>query len=230
MGKEMKLLLLLLILNHASAQAAELRTNAAVFPSAPAWLTPARVNRVVDQIQTKLEWDIRRITVHTYADAASFQREHKLDPAVLAFSRKDRNSVYLGPRVDTGNFDFIFGHELVHIILGQKYKAAIPAWLEEGLANHLGKMGRIDYAWLAKQPKVGVRSLVHPFLNSSVGWKQHYMASTALAEMISSHCSLSELLQLSVGKNLETYLGTFCEIQDIDTAFQKWLTKMSSAR
>ena len=51
------------------------------------------------------------------------------------------------------------------------------------------------------------------------------MVSKALVEMISKKCDLSDLLQLSVGKNLDSYLGTFCEIKDLNQSFTMWLEK-----
>ena len=96
-----------------------------------------------------LEWDIRKIQVYFHSDEASFERSNNLGPAIIAVSLKADNAVHLGPKVTTQNFDQVFGHELVHIISYQKYKDAIPKWLEEGLANYLSKNGNVDYKWLA---------------------------------------------------------------------------------
>lgn len=226
---------LLLVLSWSSfAVSAEISTNAAAFSNSPSWLTASRVNRVVDQIQRYLEWDIRKVQVIWYYDQASFEKLHGYDSSVLAVSRKTDNSIHVGPRITTTNFDAVFGHELVHIILFQKYREAIPKWLEEGLANFIAKQGRVDYLWLSSQPIREIHSLIHPFQSpskdttpTSVSVRYHYQASTALIEMIASKCSLNDLLQLSVGEKLEGYLTTFCGIEDLNDEFKKWLKKKS---
>jgi hypothetical protein len=202
-----------------------LTTNETRFSNAPEWLSESRINRVVDSVQRWMEWDIRRIEVLWFDNGTAFERTHGFGPSVLAVSMKAENSIFLGPRVNTSNFDAIFGHELVHMILFQKYKKAIPSWLEEGLANWIAKRDKADYAYLATQPTKSVRSLVHPFLNKDPApdFRYHYQASTALAEMLSSKCQLRDLLQLSVGEKLEGYLTTFCRIPDIDEEFKKWI-------
>jgi hypothetical protein len=176
-----------------------------------------------------MEWDIRKVRVTWYLDSQEFLKFHGFDLSVLAVSKKPDNSIHVGPRVNEANFDPVFGHELVHIILFQKYKEAIPRWLEEGLANFIAKHGKIDYPWLAAQPLKDVRSLIHPFQSASSS-RYHYQASTALIEMIASKCRLGDLLQLSVGQNLEGYLSTFCEITDIDSEFQKWIKRKGMVR
>lgn len=224
----------LLLVCSASARAARIRTNEVLMPDAPSWLTVHQVNQVVDRIQDKLEWDIRRIQVFWYTDEAAFERMHHLGPLVLAFTRKPDNTVYLGPRVTASSFAPVFGHELVHVIIYQKYKNAIPGWLEEGLANHLAGQGKVDYAWLNRYGFQGdVHELVHPFQGYVMGpsslaadeqVRYHYMASQALAEMIAARCGgLEDLLQLSVGKRLETYLSTTCGIKDLNAEFRRWL-------
>jgi hypothetical protein len=210
------------------AHAEPIETNEVILSSAPAWVTGSRVDQVVGKIQALLEWDIRKVRVSWYTDEGAFEAAHRLGPSVLAFSRKEDNSVHLGPRVDTTNFDPIFGHELVHVIVFQKYKNAIPKWLEEGLANELAKRGAVDYEWLARHGVEGdVHLLVHPFQFSYGGpgehVRYHYQASQALVEMIASHCSLTDLLQLSVGKKLETYLTTLCGIKDVNASFREWI-------
>lgn len=232
-----------------TAHAATLDTNEVHCDDAPAWLKTALVNRVVERIQSKLEWDIRKVHVVWHPDQQEFQKIHGYGDSVLAFSRQNDNSVHLGPRVTETNFESVFGHELVHVILYQKYKGAVPKWLEEGLANFLSnhqpsalanhkptvKNGKpvydpslwtVDYTWLAAQPSIDVLTLKHPFLGVATnGARYHYQASQALVEMIASHCSLDQLLQLSVGKRLENYLGTFCGIDDINSEFRKWVAK-----
>jgi hypothetical protein len=119
----------------ARATANPVSTNAATFLNPPAWLNESRIDRVVDQIQQYMEWDIRKVSVTWHNDQAEFQKFHGYDATVLAVSRKPDNTIHLGPRVTSQNFDSVFGHELVHIILFQKYKDSVPKWLEEGLAN-----------------------------------------------------------------------------------------------
>lgn len=209
-----------------SAHAKEIDTNAAKFPNAPDWLTRNRAEKTIERIQTELEWTIRKIRVTFYTDVESFQRAHGLGPGAMAVTRKADNTVHLGPNVTNDNFDRVFAHELVHIILGQKYKEAIPKWVEEGLANHLGKYAKVDYAWLAKQPfPEDVRKLSHPFRGGLANVKYHYAASQALAEMISAKCNLRGLLQLSVGEKMDAYLKTYCEIADLNDAFHKWVLR-----
>ncbi len=215
-------------------------TNAAVFESAPDWLKEARAERVISRIQSSLEWDIRRIRVHWYTDETAFQATHGFDGSVQAVARKADMTIHVGPRVDAANFDEVFGHELAHIILYQKYRDAIPKWLEEGLANHVARKGKVDYAWLGRQPPVDVRGLAHPFraadtaassreagVSTSRGPKYHYQLSTAAIELIASRCDLHELIQLSVGKSLEKYLGTFCGIDDVNAALGAWIQRKS---
>lgn len=208
-----------------AALAKEIETNSAKIVDAPEWLTRPRAEKVIDRIQTKLEWTIRKIEVRWYKNAADFQKAHDLGPLAMAVTRKDQNKIHLGPQVDEKNFDAVFGHELVHVILGQKYKDAVPKWLEEGLANHLANYGKVDYAWLKKRKLPDdVRTLGHPYRATSVdGVHLHYVASQALAEMLSKKCDLENLLRLSVGEKLENYLATYCEIPDLNKAFAKWV-------
>ena len=267
-----------------AASAEELSTNEVVFTNPPSWLNQIRVDQVVDKIQATMEWDIRKVRVQWYSDQATFQKFHGFDATVLAVSKKEDNSIHLGPRVVDQNFNAVFGHELVHTIVFQKYKDAIPNWLNEGLANYVAREGQVDYTWLSTQPFIDVRTLVHPFqkpssnetstpeLSSSpspspsatssatdmptgqhhgrkgtryvaqtpviahstppsnvaktgINPRYHYQASTALIEMIASQCSLDDLLQLSVGKKLETYLATYCSITDVNASFQAWVKK-----
>jgi hypothetical protein len=225
----------------AQAQARVVDTNEVRSDAAPAWVKTPLVDRVVERIQSKLEWDIRKIRLVWHSDQQEFRKAHGFDDSVLAFSRKSDNSVHMGPRVSETNFESVFGHELVHVILFQKYKGAVPKWLEEGLANSLSnhqplvKNGKVasdqshwsvDYAWLTAQPSMDVLTLNHPFLGvATQGARYHYQASQALVEMIASHCSLDQLLQLSVGKKLENYLSTFCGIDDVNSEFRKWVAK-----
>jgi hypothetical protein len=202
--------------------------NQLSMPDAPDWLTESRVQNVVDSIGNRLQWDIRKIQVLWYTDQASFEKLHGFGPSVLAFSLKKDMTITVGPHVNSENFDQVFGHELVHIISYQKYKDAIPAWLEEGLANYISKHGTIDYAWLASQPRPDVHTMTHPFKSAVQSPRYQYMASTALAEMIDKKCGLDDMLGLSVGAKLESYLVTSCEMPDINAAFDQWLKSKSN--
>jgi hypothetical protein len=211
------------------ASAQEIQTNAILMPSAPSWLTDSRVDKVVDKVQSKLEWDIRKITVQWYSDPAQFQKLHGFGDSVLAFSQRNTMTIAMGPKIDTSNFDGVFGHELTHIILYQKYKDAIPSWLDEGLANFIGQNSKVDYKWLATQPHPDVHTMTHPFKASVVSPRYQYQASTAVIEMLDAKCGLDDLLQLSVGKNLENYLATFCGITDINQSFIAWVNQKATA-
>jgi hypothetical protein len=134
------------------------------------------------------------------------------------------NDIHLGPKVTNENFDTIFGHEMSHIISFQKYKGAIPQWLEEGVANHVAQAAQVDYIWLVSRPfPEDVKKLVHPFSSDFEGARYHYMASQALIEMIASKCDLKNLLRLSVGRKMDNYLKTYCEIKDLNSDFKKWV-------
>ncbi len=216
----------------ASAFAAnEIKTNQIHIADAPTWLTRVRVEKITDHMQSFLEWDIRRIEVTFHKDEAEFERFHGLGPTVLAVSRKEDNSVHIGPRVGDGLFDATFGHELVHIISFQKYKGAIPKWLEEGLANYLAKAGKVDYKKLASQPfPTDVHELGHPFSGSEEHIHYSYMASQALAEMLAAKCGdLANLLRLSVKRNMDNYIDTYCEIKDLNGSFKKWVTDKAAS-
>ncbi len=202
--------------------------NTAHSDAAPAWVTGSRIDSIEERVADKLGGaDFRKISLTFYTDQAAFRRAHGFDDTVLAFTIKPDNAVSIGPRVTTRDFDAIFGHELVHVILYQKYKTAVPGWLEEGLANYLVKYGHVDYAWLASQPDRDVTSLAHPFgSNGRVlpgGARYAYQASQALMEMIATHCEVTDLVGMSVGKKLEDYLPTMCGISDLNAEFKKWV-------
>lgn len=215
-----------------ASPAVQFETNHLSVTGAPGWVTESRVDRVTEKVQRALEWDIRKVRVRFYSDRAEFARAHGLgakDAMVLAASKKTENIILIGPDLDAQNFDGTFGHELAHIIMYQKYKDAIPKWLEEGLANYVSKKTSIDYRWLAAQPQVSdVRSLGHPFGGGS-SVKYHYAASTALMDFIASKCRVSDLLQLSVGEKLESYLGTFCGIVDLNGEFKNFVKRKSDS-
>jgi hypothetical protein len=218
--------------------AGEIKTNHVDVSNAPKWLTKAQVNLVTDRIQRFLEWDIRKVNVAWFHDEAGFRKALKQNAGqaistsgsastVLAFSQRKQNRIFIGPKVSHENFSGIFGHELGHIIMFQKYKDAIPQWLEEGLANFAAKNVKVDYQWLSEQPEINVLEMGHPFQESKVTVKHHYTASTALMEMISARCSIHDLLQLSVAEGLEKYLDTFCQIKDLNAEFKAWVLKKS---
>lgn len=212
----------------ASALAAPIELNQLTMENPPAWLKPALVKKAVDRAERVLEWDIRKIRVFWHPNAAEFENLHHFGPTVLAITRPQDQSVHLGPRITATNFEWVFGHELAHVIVLQKYKAAIPRWLEEGLANYVGRATQaIDYAWLARQPYRPVEGLVHAFSGTADAARYHYQASAAAIELIRSKCELPELLQLSVGKDLRAYLKTLCEIPDFDVALKAYIQRKS---
>ena len=214
----------LIFLVSAVAWAKEIDTNSVYMANAPNWLTRPRAEKVIDRIQTAMEWSIRKVQVHWYTDQDAFQRAHGLGPSMIAAALRKDNSIHLGPRITSQNFDQIFGHELVHVISYQKYKDAIPRWLEEGLANYLAKNGKVDYAWLAKQEfPDDVRTLTHPARGSANEIHLRYVTAQALAEMIAKKCDLTNLMRLSVERKMDDYLKTYCEIPDLNAAYQKWV-------
>jgi hypothetical protein len=220
---------LLFMLCAISAQADELLTNFVRFPRPPVWLTSSMVEKATGPIQNFLQWDIRRIQAFCHSDQAEFEALHGMGPGIKAFFRRSDSTLHLGPEIGAKNFQPVFQHELVHAIFFQKYKGAIPTWMEEGLANYLGKTGPVDYVWLSAQPYRDVTSLSHPSRDLS-GSRYHYQASTAVTEYIASKCSLHDLLELSVGRKLEKYLSTFCEIKDVNSGFQKWVRDKAAAK
>lgn len=213
------------------AHGKEILTNGALFMDAPEWLTATRIEKTIARIQSVLEWDIRRAKVFWYMDSASFAKVNKYGPGILALTLKNQNEIHLGPKVNKDNFDKVFTHELVHIIAYQKYKEAIPPWLEEGLATYLAKEEKVDYTWLVKQQlPTHVTELAHPLSGSSDTIRLRYIASQALTEMLAKKCDLSNLLRLSVGRKMDDYLKTYCEIPDLDIAFVKWIQSKAKAQ
>lgn len=208
-----------------TSNSADLRINSMSFKNAPSWLSERRLEKVVSRIESVLEWDIRRIQVERISSQAEFEKIHGWGPAVLALAYPGSHRIQVGPKVTDESFDSVFGHELAHVIMFQKYKRAIPKWLEEGVANYAGRKGTVDYSWLSKQGDQDVTALTHPFLDPKTGMRFHYMASTALVEMIASKCRLMDLLQLSVSKKLEIYLPTFCGIRDVNADFRAWVKR-----
>jgi hypothetical protein len=222
-----------------SSHGSTVRTNELTFENAPSWVTQGRIERVTARIQDKLEWTTRRTTVKYFSDTMSFTKAHSLGPHATAVTstRGDTSHIFLGPKVTPENFDQALGHELVHVIITQKYKGAIPKWLEEGLANHLARAGRIDYKWLSKQTlPADVRELAHPMLRTAdagltIQQSLHfrYQASQALAEMLDKKCDLLNLVRMSVGRSMETYIETMCEIKDLAGDLKTWIAKKAKS-
>ncbi len=194
------------------------------FQTSPPWFEARQATRVIDRIQSKLEWDLRKTTVIFNSDEAAFARGHEYGPTVVAYTRKSDSTVLMGPKVTKENFEGVFGHELGHVIVGQKYKQAIPAWLEEGLVNYVARHGKVDYAALKNQKLPPVESLSHPF-KGSVDASLHYQLSTATMEFLAAKCSFADLLQLSVGKKLENFLSTYCEVSNLNHQLAEWIAR-----
>lgn len=222
------------------AEAKSIQTNELTFSNAPDWVTESRVDRVVSRIQNKLEWTTRRTKVNWYTNLGEYTKAHSLRPEALAVTTSSGTTsvILMGPTVTSENFEHVLGHELVHVIVYQKYKGAIPKWLEEGLANHLARPGQLDYKWLAKQPlPKDVRELAHPMGSGNNrdrnitremnAIRYRYKASQALAEMLDKKCDLLNLVRMSVARKMEPYIATMCEIQDLNAAFRGWVLKKS---
>lgn len=211
--------------------AKEIDTNSVYMGNAPDWVSRPRAEKIIDHMQMVLEWHIRKIQVHWHKNQAAFERASGMSGSMIAAALRKDNSIHLGPKIVNSNFDQVFGHELVHVISYQKYKGAIPAWLEEGLANHLAKKGKVDYTWLAKKEfPSDVRSFNHPAQGTSDEIHFHYMTSQALAEMIAKKCDLTNLLRLSVERKMDDYLKTYCEIPDLNEAYRKWIKNKAGVK
>ncbi len=213
----------------AGAWAAQLTTNAVKFEGAPSWLTARQIEKTTDRVERKLAWNVRQVRAQYIASPAEFMKAHGLPTdAAIAVTFAKRGEILVGPAVNAQNFDEVFAHELVHVTIYQKLKGAIPAWLEEGLANWVAGRRKVDYAYIRSQGIASVAELVHPFGANLLQAKQytgryHYEASTALMAMLSRKCDMDDLIQLSVGRKLETYLRTACGIENIDREFKKWV-------
>lgn len=217
-------------LSASPAFAKEIETNEVTIANAPAWLTRPKVEKVIARIQTKLEWTTRKIRAVWYTDESKFADAHGLGPLAIAVTATDGETsvIHMGPRVGKSDWEMVFGHEMVHVILRQKYKNSVPRWLEEGLANHLAKAKPVDYKALAGQSfPEDVRELSHRFSGSASRVDYNYKASQALAEMLAKKCDLENLIRLSVERKMEDYIRTYCEIPDINAAFRAWVKKKS---
>lgn len=222
--------LFFLLLFSVSVFAGEIDTNEFKIKDSPPWLTRSRVERISNRIQTKLEWVTRKTPVYFYATPEAYNKAQGLGPLSLAVtvSRDNSSAIHIGPSVDNKNFDEVFAHEIVHVISFQKYKGSIPRWLEEGLANHLAKAEKPNYKWLSKQPfPADVTELAHPFKGALSQIVYRYKASQALAEMLDKKCKLERLIQLSVERDMNDYIKTYCEIPDLNQAFKDWVKKQA---
>lgn len=211
------------------AQGEELLTNCARFNNPPKWLNRSRVNRVADNVTRIMEWNIRRVEVVWYQTPKEFQAAHKLGPLAMAVTQRESNRILLGPRVVESNFDRVFAHELVHITSEQKYKGAIPKWLEEGVANYVAQFGKVDYVKMSKRPlPENVTNVSHPMKGSEDEILNNYQISQALTEMIASRCDFRNLLRLSVQRKMEDYLENICKISNINESFKKWVADQAA--
>jgi hypothetical protein len=206
----------------------EIRTSAIVMAQPPSWLLKSRVEKITTRIQNKLEWNIRQITVSWYINEADFQKVHTLGPSAVAVTKTGNNiaTIHMSQAVNTSNFDMIFGHELAHVIIFQKYHGGVPRWLEEGIANFVSNYPKVDYKWLASQPFLSdVRVLSHPFSGTIESIRYRYNASQALAEMLDKKCHIDNLIRLSIGRDMEKYIPTYCGINDINQEFNNWVNQ-----
>lgn len=223
--------LILFTLLTSFGYSAELLTNCAHFNDAPKWVNLSRVNRIAENVTRFMEWDIRRVQVIWYQNQKEFEAAHSLGPIPLAVTLRNQNKILLGPRVVDSNFDRIFGHELVHVSSAQKYKEAIPKWLEEGIANYVAKFEKIDYVSLSKKAlPADVTKINHPVSGNEQSVLTNYYISQALTEMIASKCDFRNLLRLSVQRKLENYLENVCHITDINQSFQKWVKDQATGK
>jgi len=200
-----------------------IQTNHISMSSAPNWVTKRSVVKIEDRIQNELEWSIRKIRVYWYSNQREFEKLHGKGPLVRAFTKRSDLSIHLGPAVSQTLFSGILGHELVHVVILQKYHSSIPNWLDEGMANTIAKNSKVDYRWLASQPLPPVKSMSDPFLGGNP--RLMYQMSTAVMEMISKKCDIHDLLQLSLKSKLEIYLSQTCELTDLDSELKVWIHK-----
>lgn len=224
----MKLILILTFILSLRAYGKEIITNEVQMPDAPAWLKQTRIEKVTDRIQHHLDWSTHRVAVYWHKTQDDFDRVQHFGAQSVAITKysNDKATIHLGPRVDTKNFDEVFGHELVHVIAFQKYKGVIPKWLEEGIANYFSRYDKVDYKWLDRQPPIAdVHQLAHPFSGSPAEVTYRYKASQAFAEMLAKKCNLEVLIGMSSENKMEDYMRTYCELKDLTGAFHSWVKK-----
>lgn len=204
-----------------------LETNSATFVDPPKWLSESKAQSAIDRIEQKLEWSTRKIQVHFYSEQRKLEAGFGFSaPTILAFTRRSDQSVHLGPKVTAENFKVVFGHELGHVIISQKYKNSIPGWIEEGLVNKIAGYTKINYAFLKKfTPRTPINQLTHPFdakTMDEVNFK--YQAALAAILMLEKKCpDFRELINLSLKQNLETFIPTYCNMPDLNKSFWKWI-------
>lgn len=206
--------------------AKNIRTNELSIYNAPRWVKQSKVEKVTDSVQSKLEWRIRRVPLYWHISEESFIKAQSLGagPAAVTIKSTKKTQIQMGPKVNRDNYQRILGHELVHVIFFQKYKGAIPRWLEEGFANHLSRKEKVNYSWLSQQrlPE-DVTKMGHPYQKQGVSVQVHYKVSQALVEMLKKRCDLDTLLRLSVERKMKDYIATYCNIKDINKAFKDWI-------
>lgn len=205
-------------------------TNEVTMSNAPEWLKQPRVEKVTDHIQMHLKPTGQKTSVIWYKTEADYDKAVSYGAASLAVTKYDgdKASIHIGPQVNASNFDEVFGHELVHVILFQRYKGSVPKWLEEGLANYFSRTEKPDYKWLARQPFPNdVHELAHPFSGSPSQIQYRYKASQAFCEMLAKKCDLEVLINISETRKMEDYMRTYCEIQDLNAAFRDWVKKQA---
>jgi len=226
-----RVVLTLLAFFQCLAFAKDITTNEVVMKGAPDWLKQPRVEKVIDHIQLHLKPTGPRVTATWYATEEAYDKKVPYGAASLAVTMYDGGSpsIHIGPQVNEKNFDETFGHELVHVIIYQKYKGRIPKWLEEGMANFFASKDKVDYKWLASQPFPNdVKELAHPFQGAAAQIQYRYKASQAFCEMLAKKCDLERLVELSTDQHgMEDYMRTYCEIKDLNKAFQDWVKSKS---
>lgn len=207
-----------------ASQAKSVTTNSVIVDNAPAWVSEYSVQSVVDRIEARLEWSIRRTRATFYTDQTQFisRFNGRAAPDILAFTKRNDLTIHLGPRIKKDNFAGIFGHELAHVVLFQKYKDSIPPWLTEGLCNSVAGNEKISYVWLAAQtPRFDIATLAHPYDKQNKNRADlHYRASLAVVKMLEKKCpDFRELLNLSLKSKLADFLPTYCSISDLNSTF-----------
>lgn len=215
------------------ALAATIQTNEMTIHDSPEWVKRVEVEKLTEKIQNKLEWRTRKVPVYWHSTLESFSKAHSLGPlpAAVTIKSKKKTEIHMSPTVDKSDYKEILGHELVHVIFYQKYKASIPRWLEEGFANFYSRTSKVDYKRLARQKlPEDVTQMQHPYKQKLIDARLHYHISQALAEMLDEKCDLDNLLRLSVQKKLENYIIRTCGIKNINQSFQKWLLEKSQVK
>lgn len=205
------------------------KTNCCAVENAPSWLSSYLMSDISAEMEQKMHWVIRRVRVVFHNNKATFASAANLNFSASAFFSPMGQVIEFSPQPNLETFAPIFRHELAHVISNQKFKGAIPRWLEEGFANFLGSRHDVDYKWLAAQTLPNASELGHPSTDAS-GSKMHYLLSTATVEMIAGTCNLDDLLMLATGSKLTNYLETFCKIKDVNKSVRGWITGKAKAK